>query len=69
MQYFVLLTLSYPARDGLGQITMCQTVTTLSALSRADLYQYMRQQAAAKYGSDAERANVVFYSAEPNNIG
>lgn len=67
-EWFYILTLSIPERGGTAMVTISGTCFTYgSRIDREEVYGYVRGRAADQY-SEMRDANVVFYSAEPNQI-
>jgi hypothetical protein len=66
MQYFVILTLSL----GADQVTAVSTPTVEPTATRADIYNYVRNDVVAKSRDDRWlKAATLFFSAEPNTLG
>ena len=65
MEYFVILTCSIPAEEGMRQMTFAQIVQMKGATSRESLFSRALSQFPAIF---VENLNVVFFSAEPNHI-
>lgn len=66
MEYFVILTLSIP---GAEEVTLSATVPAGPDSTRAQMYSDIRRHAAENFGSRFEKATVVFFSVEPNQLG
>lgn len=65
MQYFVVLTLAAPTGSGFGQSTIARTVTVRPGSTRAELYTWALRQCPPEFAN----ANVLFFCAEPNELG
>jgi hypothetical protein len=66
MQYFTVLTLQLRT----GAISTASAVLTLTPpITRADIYSHMLEQVSTRSGPEWRDATVLFFSAEPNQIG
>lgn len=69
MQYFAVLTLALPTSHGMTQMTFARTLAVDPGSTRSGIYERMRQEAASRHGSQWDRANTLFFSAEPDVLG
>lgn len=65
MEYFVILTLQIPGRD---QLTIARVIPVRPGDTRSQICSDVLAYAVDRYGPDMERANIVFFTAEPNQL-
>jgi hypothetical protein len=66
MQYFAILRVEL---TGSPSATAVSVVTVNQHVTRQQIYKYMADTIVEQYGEQYVNANIVFFTAEPNNLG
>jgi hypothetical protein len=68
MEFFTVITLQVPVSDGLRIVTLSSVVTLSAGTTRQMLCQQMINRVAKELRISVHNVNVLFFSAEPNQM-